>query len=131
MLMHNNLRLLSGGAETIADEIDLGLDHGEVILRSTLQDEARAQGREIRDAGDVQENILRQHRCEPGENLLGPPALPLEVHNVRLHEHRAAIAENRHGLRRERQISVLSYVQPESLRGGLQKISIAGGALCV
>ena len=131
MLVDDDLRLLAGRAEAVADEIDFGLHDRQIVLRSALQHEARAQRREIGNAGNVQENVLRQHRRQAGENLFRPPALTLEVHDVGLHEHRAAVAEHRHGLRRECQIGVLLDAQAESFRGGLQEVSIARRALRV
>ena len=80
------------------DEVDLGLHRGQVILRPALQNEARTERGEVRNAGDVEEDILRQHIGQPGKNFFGAPALALEVHDVGLHEHRAAVAEDGHGL---------------------------------
>ena len=62
MFVHDDFGLAAGGAEAVADEIDLGLYNGEIVLRSTLQNETRAEGGKIRDAGDVEKDILRQHR---------------------------------------------------------------------
>ena len=115
VLVHDDFRLLAGGAEAVADEIHFRFHDGKIVLRSALQDEARAERREIRNAGDVEENILRQHGSKSGENFFRPPALALEVHDVRLHEHRAAIAEYRHGLRGEGQIGVLLRLSGRSL----------------
>ena len=53
---------------------------------------------EVRDLADVQPDVLRQHGGEPGHDLLGLPALPLEVDDVRLHEDGAAVAELGHRL---------------------------------
>src|SRR5580692_1107178 len=89
---------LAGGAEAVVDEVDFRFHHGHVVLRSALQDEARAQCREIGNAGHVQENIFRKHSRQPCENFLGAPALTLEIHDVRLHKDGAAVAENRHRL---------------------------------
>ena len=131
MFVDNDLRLSPGGAETVADEIDLRLHDGKIVLRSALQNKARSKRREIRNAGDIEEDVLRQHSSEPGKNLLRPPSLPLEVHNVGLHEHRAAIAENRHSLRRECQVRILRHIKPKALDRRLQEISVACRALRV
>src|SRR5580658_230042 len=129
MFMHDDFGLLAGGAEAVANEVDLRFHHGKVMLRSSLQNEARTEGREIRNAGDIKENILRQHSSKARKNLLCPPALALKIDDIRLHEHRAAVAEHRHRLRRESQIRILLYIQAEALRRGLQKISVPRRAL--
>ena len=49
----------------------------------------------------------------------------------RLHEHRAAVAEHGHGLGAEGQVGVLLHRHAEALRGGLQEVAVAGGALRV
>src|ERR1700733_10613361 len=131
MLVNDNFRLLAGGAEAVADEFEFGLQDREIIFRSTLQHKARAKRREVRNSGDVKENILRKHGGEAGENFFRAPSLALEVDDVRLHEDRAAIAENRHGLCGECEVGVLGHVEAEAFDGGLQKISIAGRALRV
>src|ERR1700733_5698463 len=41
VLVHDNLRLLAGCPKAVPDEINLGLYHGEIILRPTLQNKAR------------------------------------------------------------------------------------------
>ena len=55
--------------------------------------------------------------------------MTLEVHNVGLHEHGAAVAEHRHGLGRERKIGVLIDAESEAFGRGLQEISVACRAL--
>src|SRR5262249_19585935 len=129
VLVHDDFRLFTGGPETVADEIHFGLHHRQIILRAALQHKTRTQRRKVGYAGDVQENILGQHRGQAGQNLLGLPALALEVHDVGLHENRAAIAEDRHSLRGECQISELVYAEAETFGGGLQEVSIAGRTL--
>src|ERR1700730_12867232 len=44
VLMDDNLRLFAVGAEAGLDEVDLRFDHGEIILRSALQNKARTEG---------------------------------------------------------------------------------------
>src|ERR1039458_7069208 len=105
--MHDDLGLLSRRAEAVVDEIDFGLYHRQVVLRSTLQYETRSQRREIRDAGNIEKYVLRQDDRHSGKNLLRPPTLPLEVHDVRLHEHRAPVTKHRHGLRGKSEIGIL------------------------
>ena len=129
MLVHDDFRLSAGSTETVPDKIDLGLHDREIILRPALQHKARAQRRKIGNAGDVQEDILGKYRGEAGENFFGLPPLPLEIDDIRLHEHSAAIAKNGHGLRGEGQIGELIDIEPETFRGGLQEVPVSGGAL--
>ena len=131
VLVHDDFWLRASGAKAVADEIDLGLYDREIVLRSALQYESRTKRREIGNAGDVEEHILRQHRGQSGENLLRAPTLALKVDDIGLHEHRAAVAEHRHGLRREGEIGILRHVKAEALGGRLQEISIARRALRV
>ena len=83
------------------------------------------------NAGDVEKDVLRQHSSEAGENLLRPPALTLEIHDVRLHEDRAAVAENGHGLGGEGEIGEFFHLHAEAFGGRLQEVSVARGALRV
>ena len=62
VLVDDDLRLFAVGAEAGFDEVHFGLHHGEIVLRAALQDEARAERGEIRDAGDIEEDILRAAR---------------------------------------------------------------------
>src|SRR4029077_12455439 len=79
----------------------------------------------------VQEHVLGKHRRETRQDFLSPPALTLEIHDVRLHENRAAVPENWHGLSGERQIGVLFHGQPKSFCGRLQEIAVPRRALRV
>ena len=125
----DDFRLLARGAEAVIDEVHFRFHHRHVVLRPALQHETRSQRREIGNAGHVQEHILGKHGCKACQDFLRPPALPLEVHDVRLHEDGAAVAENRHGLSRECQIGILFDAQPKTFGGRLQEIAIARGAL--
>src|SRR5271155_455552 len=69
VLMHDDFRLLAGRAEAVADEIYFGLHDREIILRTALQHEPRAERRKIGNARDVEEHVLRQHRGQPGKNF--------------------------------------------------------------
>src|ERR1700722_554731 len=106
-LVNNDLGFLAGSAETILNEIHFRFHHGHVVLRSALQHKARAQRSEIGNAGYVQEHVLGKHRCQTCKNFFSPPALALEIHDVGLHEHRAAVAEDGHGLGCKSQIGIL------------------------
>jgi hypothetical protein len=61
--------------------------------------------------------------------ILGRPALPLKVHDVGLHEDRAAVSEDRHRLRGERPIGVVVDWNTESVGGRLEKIPVSSRAL--
>ena len=102
-----------------------------IVLRAALQNEARAQSREIRNAGHVEEYVLGKHCGQTGKNFFRAPALALEIHDVRLHEDGTAVAEDRHRLRRESQVGVLFDAQAKTFGCGLQEISVARGALGV
>src|ERR1700730_17337078 len=129
MLVHDDLGLLSCRAETAADEVDLGFHDREIILRSALQHKPRTKRGKIRNTCDVEENILGQPCREPGENFLGLPALPLEIYDVGLHEHRTAVAEDRHRLGRKSKVRKVFHLEAESLRRRLEEVAVAGGAL--
>src|SRR5262249_10643154 len=98
---------------------------------TTLQNKARAKCSQVGNTGYVKKDILRQHRRQARKNFFRLPTLPLEIDDIRLHKNRAAVAKNRHGLRRKRQIGKLIYIQAKSFGGGLQEISIARRTLCV
>ena len=117
--------------EVRVNEVDFRLDRSEVLLRPALQDEARSQLREIRNSGDIEENVLGQNIRQSGEDLFAAPTLPLEVHDVGLHEHRAAVAEDRHGVGRESDIGVVLHFVTERLGGALQEVAVSGRALGV
>ena len=95
--MNRNLRLDAAAAKAGAQKIHLRLDRGQIALRASLQDEARTQRGEAGSLGHVQKDVARQHRGQSGQNLLGAPALALEVDDLRLQKDRAAVAEDRHG----------------------------------
>ena len=97
VLVNNNFRLDPQGVEVGAQEVHLRLDRSEIVLRAALQNEPCSQGRQAWHLGDIQENIPRQHRRQAGQDFFRPPALALEVNDVGLQEHRAAVAEHRHG----------------------------------
>src|SRR5581483_484501 len=82
VLVHDNFGVLSRRPEAVADEIDFRFHNGKVVLRSALQDKTRAQRGEIRNARDVKEYVLRQHRGKSRENFLRLPALALEVDDI-------------------------------------------------
>src|SRR5215469_8764997 len=115
--MHDDFRFFAGCPEAVADEIDFRFDDRKVVLRTTLQNEARTKSGQVWNAGHVEEDVFRKHRRQSSEDFLRSPALTLEVHNVRLHEHGAPIAEYRHRLRGESQICILVDTQAEAFGG--------------
>ena len=68
---------------------------------------------------------------QSGEDLFAAPALALEVDDVGLHEHRAAVAEDRHSLRGKRDVGILLDLVAQSFGRALQEVSIARRALRV
>jgi hypothetical protein len=131
VFVHDDLGRAVRRAETRTDEVHFRLHHRHIVLRSALQYEARSEVGQVRDARDVEEHVLREHRRETRQDLVGAPSLPLEVHNVGLHEHGAAVAEHRHGLRAECAVRELLDRDAEHLRRGLQEVSVSGRALRV
>ena len=131
MFVHNNLGLPARRTKTVSNEIHFCLYHCQVVLRPSLQHKAGAERSKIRNTRNVQENVLRKHGSQAGEDFLSTPPLTLKIHDVRLHENSAAIAKNWHGICRKCEVGVLVHVVAKSLGGGLQEISVAGGALRV
>ena len=131
VLMDDDFRLVSDAVEVRVNEVNFRLDRSQVLLRSALQDEARPQLGEVRNSGDVEEDVFRQNVCQSGEDLFAAPSLPLEVYDVGLHEHRAAVAEDRHGVRGKSDVSVVLYFVAERLGGTLQEVAVSGRALGV
>ena len=80
---------------------------------------------------DVQEDVLRQHGGQSGENLAGLPTPPLKADDVGLEEDGASIPEIRHGLRRERHVGVALDRNAELLGRGLKEVAVARRALRV
>src|SRR5258708_24263853 len=78
VIMHDNLWLFAIGAEAGLDEIHLCLDHGEIILRAALKDETCTEGCEIRNSGNVEEDVFGKHIGESRKDLLRSPTLPLK-----------------------------------------------------
>ena len=79
----------------------------------------------------MQKDVARKHGGQPGQNLIGAPALTLEVDDVRLQKDRAAITEGRHRASGKGSLGITLDGNAEALRGGLQKITIAGRTLRV
>src|ERR1700722_1998400 len=131
VLVNDNLRYLALGAEARLDEVHLSLYHRQVVLRAALQNKARTQRSQIWNAGYVEKDILRQHICESGQDLFRTPPLALEVHNIGLHEDRAAIAERGHGLGSEGNIGKFLYLFAKTFRSRLQKVAVSRRALCI
>ena len=69
VLVDDDLGHFAVGAEAGFDEIDFGFHHGHVVLRAALEDEARAERGEIGNAGDVEEDVLREHIGEAGKDF--------------------------------------------------------------
>ena len=131
MLVNDDFGLSLFAAEVRLHKIDFGLHRCQVLLRATLQDEAFSQFCQIGNAGDVEEDVLGQHRRESRKNLFCRPALALEVDNVRLHEHGAAVTKDRHLVRRKSDIGVFLDFYAERLGGRLQEVSVARRTLRV
>src|SRR5450432_3201011 len=111
--------------ETRFDEVDLGLNRSQVVLCSTLQQETRADGREVGDLRNVQPDILGKHIAEAGHDLFGLPSLTLEVDDIALHEDGAAVSEGREAFRGESSVGVVFDGDIETLRRGLQEVAVA------
>jgi hypothetical protein len=60
-----------------------------------LQDNSASEGCDVGDTGHVKEHVLGKQCCQAGEDLLRPPALALEIDNVRLEKNGASVAELR------------------------------------
>ena len=131
VLVDYNLRLDAEGVKAGAQKIHFRFDGGEIVLCAPLQNEACAQRRQAWHLGDIQKNIPRQHGRQAGQNFFRPPALALEVDDVGLQKHSAAVAEHRHGGGGESHIRIVLDRDAKSFRRGLQEIAVAGGALCV
>ena len=129
VLVHDHVGARLLALEARLDEIHLRLYRRQVVLRAALQQEARADGREVGNLRNVQPDVLGQHVAQPRHDLFRLPALPLEIHDVGLHEHRAAVAELRESLGAECRVGVLLHRHVEALRGGLQEVAVAGRAL--
>src|ERR1019366_1358213 len=131
MLVHNHVGRRVLALEARFDEIHLRFHGGQVVLRAALQQEARADGGEIGNLRNVQPDVLGQHVAEARHDLFGLPALPLEVHNVALHEHGAAVAKTGEAFGAESDIGILFHLDVEALRGGLQEVAVARRTLRV
>ena len=118
-------------AEPRLDEVHLRLDCGQVVLGPPLEHEVAPEAREVGHLGHVEPDVLGQHGGQAGHDLLGPPALALEVDDVGLHEDRAPVAEARHAAGGERRRRVLAHGQAEHLGGRLEEVPVAGRALGV
>ncbi len=129
MLVHNNFWIVPDAVEVRVNKIDLGFHRSQVLLCPALQDEARSQLREVRNAGDIEEDIFRQDIRQSSENFFAAPTLPLKVYDVGLHKHRAAVAEDRHGVGRKSDVRVLLHLVTERLGCALQEIAVSGRAL--
>src|SRR3981081_2904379 len=73
VLMHDNLRLFAVSAEAGLNEVALSFDHSEIVLCAALEDKARTEGGQIRNTGNVEEDVFREHVSEARENLLRSP----------------------------------------------------------
>src|ERR1035437_5030014 len=125
MLVHNHVGRRILALEARFDEIHLRFHGGQVVLRAALQQEARADGGEVGNLRNIQPDVLGQDVAEARHDLFRLPALPLEVHNVALHEHGAAVAKTGEALGAESDIGILFHLDVEALRGGLQEVAVA------
>ena len=131
VLVHDDVGLDFLALEARLDEVHLRLDGGQVVLRAALENELAADGRQVGNLRDVEPDVLRQHVAQAGHDLFRLPALALEVDDVGLHEHGAAVAELRVALGVEGDVGELFDLEAEALAGALQEIAVAGGALRV
>ncbi len=129
--MDDDVRLLGHPAESAGDEIHLALNRREVVLRTALQDERLAELGQVGNLRDVEPDVLGQDVAQPGHDLARRPALPLEIDDVRLHEHRAAVAEARHRLGAEGDVRELLNLETKGLCRALQEVAVARRALRV
>ena len=79
----------------------------------------------------MEKNIARKHRGQSGQNLLGPPALTLEIDDIRLQKDRAAKTESRHRLGCKSGLRIALNRNAKVLCGRLQKVPVARRALRV
>ncbi len=131
VLVDDDLGRFPGPPEALLDEIHLRLDRRQVVLRPPLQDEARAQFRQVGDLGDVEPDVLGEYGRQPGEDLVGFPPLPLEAGDVGLEEHGAAVGEDGHFPGREGDLGELFHAVAEPLGDRLQEVAVPGRALGV
>src|SRR5215472_13118929 len=131
MFVDNDFRLAAGGVEVGMNKVDFSLHRRQVLLRVSLKHKAISELGQVGNAGDIQKDILGQYRGQARQDLFGLPALALEVYDVRLHEHGAAVAEHLHGLRGKGDVGVIINGNAQRFRGGLQEIAVAGRALRV
>src|ERR1035438_1174449 len=68
VLVHDDFGFVVNAVEVRTDKIDLGFHRSQVLLCPTLQNEARSQLREVRNAGDIEEDIFRQDVRQSGED---------------------------------------------------------------
>src|ERR1022692_75886 len=126
MLVHDDFGFMINAVEMRVNEIDFRLERRQVLLCPALQDEARSQLREVRNAGDIEEDIFRQDVRQSGENFFAAPTLPLKIHDVGLHKHRAAIAEDRPGVGRKSDARFLPPFEPGCPGGPWRKKPFSG-----
>src|SRR5262249_45458202 len=124
-------RLDFRATEVRSDEVDFGFDGRQVVLCASLENEPRPKLCEVRNARDVQEDVLRQNGRQTGEDLFRRPSLTLEVHDVGLHEHGAAVPEDRHRVRGERAVREFLDRNAEGFGGRLEKVPVPGRTLRV
>src|SRR5579864_5504321 len=80
---------------------------------------------------NVQPDVLGQHVAQAGHDFFRLPALALEIHDVRLHEHGAAVAELRVAFGGEGNVGELFHLEAKAFAGALQEVAVAGGTLGV
>ena len=113
------------------DEIALGLDHRQVVVRAALQQERSSEAAQVRLLDHVQPDVLGQDLCQACHDLVRLPAQLLEVRDVLLQEDGAAVVEGGGPLGPKGQLRELGDVEPEASGGALEKVAIAGRALGV
>ena len=113
------------------DEVVLGLDHGEVVVCPSLEEEGLAEAGQVRLLDDVEPDVLGQGQGEAGHDLRRLPAELLEVRDVLLQEDGAAVVKSRRPLGAERDVGPLADVIAEAGGRALEEVAVAGRALRV
>src|SRR6185437_5812514 len=131
VLVNDHLGLHFLALEAGLDKVHLRLHRRQVVLRAALQDEFAPDGGQVGNLRHVQPDVFRQHVTQAGHDLFRLPTLALEVHDIGLHEHGAAITELRVAFGAEGDVGKLLHLEAEAFAGALQEVAVAGGALGV
>ena len=75
-------------------------------VAAALQQEARADGREVGDLRSIQRDVPGSTFAQARHDLFRLPSLAVEVRDVAVHEHRTSVAERGEALRGESGIGI-------------------------